>query len=106
MINGYLGDRGLLLRHRTIVDATIIHVPSSTKNKERKRDPQVHSTKKGNQYYFGMKAHTGVGADSRLVHSVIDTAANVTDATQADKLLHGQEGQMAAENPEKLMGKK
>jgi IS5 family transposase len=50
----------LLLRHRTIVDATIIHAPSSTKNKERKRDPEMHSTKKGNQYYFGMKAHIGV----------------------------------------------
>ena len=64
VINGYLGDRGLMLRQGTIVDATIIHAPSSTKNKDRKRDPEMHSTKKGNQYYFGMKAHIGVDAES------------------------------------------
>lgn len=58
--NGYLGDRGLSLRQGTIVDATLIHAPSSTKNQDGKRDPEMHQTKKGNQYYFGMKAHIGV----------------------------------------------
>ena len=91
VINGYLGDRGLLLRHGTIVDATIIHAPSSTKNKEGKRDPEMHQTKKGNQYFFGMKAHIGVDAESGLVHSVVGTAANVADVTQVAQLLHGEE---------------
>jgi IS5 family transposase len=91
VINGYLGDRGLMLRQGTIVDATIIHAPSSTKNKDRKRDPEMHSTKKGNQYYFGMKAHIGVDAESGLVHSVVGTAANIADVTQVDQLLHDEE---------------
>jgi IS5 family transposase len=81
----------LLLRQGTIVDATIIAAPSSTKNSTGKRDPQMHQAKKGNQWYFGMKAHIGADADSGLVHSVIGTAANVGDVTQADALLHGQE---------------
>ena len=80
-INGYLGERGLLLRQGSIVDATIIHVPSSTKNKDGKRDPERRQTKTGNQYCFGMKAHIGVDDDSWLVHSVIGTAANVADVT-------------------------
>ena len=67
MINGYLGDRGLSPRQGTIVDATLINAPSSTKNKERKRDPEMHQTKKGNQYYFGMKAHIGVDDESKSV---------------------------------------
>ena len=91
VINGYLGDRGLLLRHGTVVDATIIHAPSSTKNKDGKRDPEMHQTKKGNQYFFGMKSHIGVDAESGLVHSVVGTAANVADVTQVDQLLHGEE---------------
>ncbi len=91
VINGYQGDRGLLLRQGTIVDATLIHAPSSTKNKDGKRDPEMHQTKKGNQYYFGMKAHIGVDAESGLVHSVVGTAANVADVTQVDRLLHGEE---------------
>ena len=91
VINGYLGDRGLSLRQGTIVDATLINAPSSTKNKDKKRDPEMHQTKKGNQYYFGMKAHIGVDVDSGLVHSVVGTAANVADITQVDKLLHGDE---------------
>ncbi|KKI23530.1 transposase, partial [Pseudomonas syringae pv. persicae] len=70
VINGYLGDRGLMLRQGTVVDATIIHAPSSTKNKDGKRDPEMHQTKKGNQYFFGMKAHIGVDAESGLVHSL------------------------------------
>ncbi|WP_347506640.1 IS5 family transposase [Pseudomonas anguilliseptica] len=91
VINCYLGDRGLSLRQGTIVDATFINAPSSTKNKDRKRDPEMHQTKKGNQYYFGMKAHIGVDDESGLVHSVVGTAANVADVTQVDKLLHGDE---------------
>lgn len=90
-INGLLEEKGLLMRKGTIVDATIIDAPSSTKNKEKKRDPEMRQTKKGNQWYFGMKAHIGVDAESGLVHSVIGTAANVGDVTQADRLLHGQE---------------
>jgi len=88
VINAYLGDRGLSLRQGTIVDATLIHAPSSTKNQDGKRDPEMHQTKKGNQYYFGMKAHIGADAESGLVHSVVGTAANVADVTQVDKLLH------------------
>ncbi|HCE6210555.1 IS5 family transposase [Pseudomonas aeruginosa] len=91
VINGYLGDRGLSLRQGTIVDATLIHAPSSTKNKDGKRDPEMHQTKKGNQYYFGMKAHIGADAESGLVHSVVGTAANVADVTQVGQLLHGVE---------------
>ncbi|WP_405119794.1 IS5 family transposase [Pseudomonas leptonychotis] len=97
VINGYLGDRGLSLRQGTIVDATLINAPSSTKNKDKKRDPEMHQTKKGNQYYFGMKAHIGVDDESGLVHSVVGTAANVADVTQVDKLLHGDENMVGAD---------
>ena len=71
VINGYLSDRGLLLRQGTVVDATIIHAPSSTKDKDSKRDPEMHQTKKGNQYFFSMKARIGVDAESGLVHSLV-----------------------------------
>jgi hypothetical protein len=91
VIHGYLGDRGLMLRQGTVVDATIIHAPSSTKNKDGKRDPEMHQTKKGNMYFFGMKAHIGVDAESGLVHSLVGTAANVADVTQVDQLMHGEE---------------
>ncbi len=97
MINGYLGDRGLSLRQGTIVDATLIHAPSSTKNQDGKRDPEMHQAKKGNQWYFGMKAHIGVDEESGLVHSVVGTAANVADVTQVDKLLHGDENVVCAD---------
>ena len=97
VINGYLGDRGLSLRQGTIVDATLINAPSSTKNKDGKRDPEMHQTKKGNQYYFGMKAHIGVDEKSGLVHSVVGTAANVADVTQVSKLLHGDESVVCAD---------
>lgn len=97
VINGYLGDRGLSLRQGTIVDATLIHAPSSTKNQDGKRDPEMHQTKKGNTYYFGMKAHIGVDAESGLVHSVVGTAANVADVTQVDRLLHGEENMVCAD---------
>ena len=79
VINGYFGDRGLLLPQGTVVDATMIHAASSTKNKDGKRDPEMHQTMKGNQYFFGMKAHIGVDAESGLVHSLVGTAANVAD---------------------------
>ena len=91
VINGYLGDRGLSLRQGTIVDATLINAPSSTKNKDGKRDPEMHQTKKGNQWYFGMKAHIGADAQSGLVHTVKGTAANVNDVVEANGLLHGDE---------------
>ena len=97
VINGYLGDRGLPLRQGTIVDATLINAPSSTKNKDGKRGPEMHQTKKGNQYYFGMKAHIGVDDESSLVHSVVGTAANVADVTQVDKLLHGEKNMIGAD---------
>lgn len=97
VINGHLSERGLSLRQGTIVDATIIHAPSSTKNKEGKRDPEMHQTKKGNQYFFGMKAHIGADAESGLLHSVVGTAANVADVTQVDKLLHGEENVVCAD---------
>ena len=79
----FLAEKGLLLRSGTIVDATLIAAPSSTKNRDDKRDAEMHQTKKGNQWHFGMKAHIGVDAQSGLVHSVIGTAANVHDVTQA-----------------------
>ena len=90
-VNRHLERKGLLLRKGSIVDATIIAAPSSTKNAEGARDPEMHQTKKGNQWHFGMKAHTGVDAESGLVHTVIGTAANVNDVTQAGALLHGEE---------------
>src|SRR3546814_16958467 len=72
-----------------MVDATIIHAPSSTKNRENARDPEMHQTKKGNQWYFGMKAHIGVDTDPGLVHTVTTTPANVADATHTGAVLHG-----------------
>ena len=97
VINGYLQDKGLSLRQGTIVDATIIHAPSSTKNKDGERDPEMHQTKKGNHWHFGMKAHIGVDADSGLVHTVVGTAANVNDVTQASALVHGEETDVFAD---------
>ncbi|AYZ58132.1 IS5 family transposase [Pseudomonas aeruginosa] len=97
VINDHLGDRGLSLRQGTIVDATIFHAPSSTKNQDGKRDPEMHQTKKGNQYYFGMKAHIGADAESGLVRSVVGAAANVADVTQVDQLLHGEENEVCAD---------
>lgn len=90
-INATLANKGLMLKAGTVVDATLIAAPSSTKNKDGERDPEMHQAKKGNQWYFGMKAHIGVDADSGLVHSVIGTAANVSDVTQGHDLLHGKE---------------
>lgn len=90
-INAHLAEKGLFLRQGTVVDATIIAAPPSTKNRSGERDPEMHQTKKGNQWHFGMKAHIGVDAQSGLVHTVIGTAANVNDVTQAGALLHGEE---------------
>lgn len=90
-INAHLAEKGLFLREGTIVDATLIAAPPSTKNEEGKRDGEMHQTKKGNQWHFGMKAHIGVDAQSGLVHTLIGTAANVHDVTQTQALLHGDE---------------
>ena len=97
-INADLERRGLLMRNGTIVDATLIAAPSSTKNKDKSRDPEMHQTKKGNNYYHGMKAHIGVDAESGLVHTVTHTAANAHDVTQATNLLHGQESDVYADS--------
>ena len=90
-VNAHLSRKGLLLKRGSIVDATIIAAPSSTKNAEGKRDPDMHQTKKGEQWFFGMKAHIGVDADSGLVHTVTTTAANESDVEQVTDLLHGKE---------------
>ena len=90
-INAHLAAQVLLMRAGTIVDATSIAAPSSTKNAEGKRDPEKHQTKKGNQWHFGMKAHIGVDAQSGLVHKVVGTSANVSDLNVAGALLHGKE---------------
>ena len=90
-INATLATKGLMLKTGTVVDATLIAAPSSTKNSSGERDPEMHQTKKGNQWHFGMKAHIGVDAESGLVHTVIGTAANVNDVTQGHELLHGKE---------------
>ena len=90
-INALLAERGAFLREGTIVDATIIAAAPSTKNKAKERDPEMHQTKKGNAWHFGMKAHIGVDLGSGLVHTVVGTAANVADVAQAHALLHGEE---------------
>ena len=90
-VNLYLQSRGVRITTGTIVDATIIHAPSSTKNREQQRDPEMHQTKKGNQWYFGMKAHVGVDSKTKLIHTAVVTAANVADATVLPELLHGEE---------------
>jgi IS5 family transposase len=90
-VNAMLIERGLLMSKGTLVDATLIAAPSSTKNKEHARDPEMHQTKKGNRWYFGLKAHIGVDKESGLVHTVVTTSANVSDISQTPALLHGQE---------------
>jgi len=112
-VNADLSKRGLLLRQGTMVDATIIHAPSSTKNGSGARDPEMHQTRKGNQWFFGLKAHIGVDRDSGLVHTVVTTAANIADVTQTGALLHGKEktvfadaGYTGADKREELKGKR
>ena len=90
-VNAHLEEKGLRLSEGTIMDATIINAPSSTKNQDKKRDPDMHSTKKGNQYYFGMKIHVGVDRESRTVHSLVTTPANVHDSKMVEDILHGEE---------------
>jgi transposase, IS5 family len=97
VINGVLTEKGIMLKGGTIVDATIISAPSSTKNKDRQRDPEMHQTKKGNQWYHGMKAHVGVDAESGLVHTVEATAANVSDINEASKLIRDDDKTLYAD---------
>jgi IS5 family transposase len=97
-LNTTLSQAGLILKAGTAVDATLIPAPSSTKNGSGSRDPEMKSTKKGNNYYFGMKAHIGVDAESGLVHTVHTTAANAHDVTQAHELLHGEETAVFADS--------
>ena len=91
IVNVYLEENGMKVSRGTIVDATIINAPSSTKNKDKRRDPEMHQTRKGNQWYFGMKAHIGVDSRSKMIHSVVATAANVHDSQVLEDLLHGEE---------------
>lgn len=90
-VNAMLIERGLLMSKGTLVDATLIAAPSSTKNLKHARDPEMHQTQKGNQWYFGLKARVGVDRESGLVHTLVTTAANVSDIIQTPALLHGQE---------------
>ena len=90
-INAHLESQGLKLREGTIVDAIIIEAPSSTKNRNQERDPEMHQTRKGNQWHFGVKAHIGVDSETGIVHSMSATAANAHDVTETHHLLHGGE---------------
>ena len=108
-----LCERGLMMKEGTIVDATIIEAPPSTKNADKSRDPEMHQTKKGNEWHFGMKAHIGVDASSGAVHSVVGTAANESDVSQAHALLHGHEtdafgdaGYTGVEKRDEMQGKR
>ena len=108
-VNQWLSDAGIMMKQGTLVDATLIEAPCSTKNKRGERDGEIRQTKKGNQWYFGMKAHIGVDAKSGLTHSLETTAANEHDLNQVGNLLHGEEafvfadaGYQGAENREEL----
>ena len=90
-VQHHLAANGLQVATGTIVDATIINAPSSTKNREKARDPEMHQTKKGNQWYFGMKAHVGVDSRTKIIHAVVATPANVADSRVLPDLLHGRE---------------
>jgi len=89
-VKAHLKQRGMAMKQGTIIDASLISAPSSTKNKTGERDPEMHQTKKGNQWFYGMKVHIGVDKDSGLMHSVETTSANVHDITRAAQLLHGK----------------
>jgi len=90
----YLESKGVRITTGTIVDATLIHAPSSTKNREQQRDPEMHQTKKGQQWYFGMKAHVGVDSKTKIIHTAVVTPAHVADATVLPELLHGEESRV------------
>ena len=90
-VNLYLQSQGVKITTGTIVDATIIHAPSSTKNREQQRDPEMHQTRKGKDWYFGMKAHVGVDSKTKIIHSAVVTPANVADSAVLPELLHGEE---------------
>lgn len=96
-VNALLKERGLLMNQGTLIDATLIAAPSSTKNKTRTRDPDMHQVKKGNQWHFGMKAHIGVDDESGLVHTVVSTAAHESDISQTAALMHGEEKRVGAD---------
>ena len=111
-VKAHLKANGMAMKQGTIIDATLIAAPSSTKNKKGERDPEMHQTKKGNQWYFGMKVHIGVDKDNGLIHSVETTSANVHDLTPAADLLHGEEtvvyadaGYQGIEKREEMQGK-
>ena len=93
-IKEHLSEEGLILKEGTIVDASIIEAPSSTKNRKRERDPEMKQTRKGNQWHFGMKLHVGVDDQSGLVHSLATTSANRHDLTASEQLLHGEEARV------------
>jgi transposase, IS5 family len=90
-VNLHLQAKGVRITTGTIVDATLIHAPSSTKNREQRRDPEMHQAKKGKNWYFGMKAHVGVDSQTKIIHTVVATAANVSDVAVLPDLLHGEE---------------
>src|SRR5256714_3226272 len=90
-VNLHLQARGVRITTGTIVDATILHAPTSTKNREQQRDPEMHQTKKGNQWYFGMKAHVGVDSKTKIIHTAVATPAHVADSRVLPDLLHGEE---------------
>ena len=112
VVKAHLKANGMAMKQGTIIDATLIAAPSSTKNKTNERDPEMHQTKKGNQWYFGMKVHIGVDSESGLIHSVETTAAHVHDLTPAADLLHGEEtvvyadaGYQGIEKREEMQGR-
>jgi IS5 family transposase len=90
-VNLHLEKKGVRITRGTIVDATIIHAPSSTKNRDQQRDPEMHQTRKGKDWYFGMKAHVGVDSKHKIIHSAVVTPANVADSAVLPELLHGEE---------------
>ncbi len=104
-VGEHLKGRGLRVSGGTIVDATLINAPSSTKNREKKRDPEMRQTRKGNQWYFGMKAHIGVDTRTKLIHSVATTPANVHDSQVLAELLHGEEREVWGDSAYQGQGK-
>ena len=105
-INRHLADQDLVLKEGTIIDASIIAAPTSTKNEKKERDPEMHQTKKGNEWHFGMKMHIGIDNELGLVHSLSTTAANIHDINEADQLLHGEEKRVWADSGYQGVGKR